>query len=389
RTCRRPLAHVCAVYTRRYRLVDSAMEVFLRRGTKRGLFLDFGVTKGDVDRRNEFVRMLVRFCPRGTLKHWPTEARRLQRLWQGRRISNFDYLMGLNALAGRSYSDLCQYPVFPWVLSCYGAPALDLGDPACYRDLSRPIGALDDARLAEFLERYESFQDPDIPAFMYGSHYSTAVGVVLHFLLRLQPFADLHQSMQNGAFDVPDRLFSSVPRAWALCTSALSEVKELTPEWYCVPDFLRNVNGFELGATQDGERVDDVALPRWAASPEDFIRKHRAALESEHVSENLHHWIDLIFGHKQQGQAAVDAHNVFYYLTYYGAIDLTKIRDDALRRATELQIAHFGQCPMQLFSRPHPPRGRRVLVPRPLATTTQGLDLWRQVRCAVGRAMHS
>ena len=33
-------------------------------------------------------------------------------------------------------------------------------------------------------------------------------------------------------------------------TSDLSEVKELTPEWYALPDFLRNLNGLELGTTQ-------------------------------------------------------------------------------------------------------------------------------------------
>lgn len=47
---------------------------------------------------------------------------------------------------------------------------------------------------------------------------------------------------------------------------------------------------------QDGQAVDEVRLPPWAAGADDFLAKHRAALESPHVSANLHHWVDLIFG---------------------------------------------------------------------------------------------
>jgi hypothetical protein len=157
-----------------------------------------------------------------------------------------------------------------------------------------------------------------------------------------------------------------------------AEVKELTPEFYCNPAFLRNTNKLKLGTMQEGEIVDDVHLPPWAnGSPEKFIEVMRMALESEVVSETLGSWIDLVFGYKQQGKHAIEAHNgesyinffndgilylnsrtcillpVFFYLTYYGSVDVASIEDEGLRIATECQIAHFGQCPMQLFYRPH------------------------------------
>jgi hypothetical protein len=39
--------------------------------------------------------------------------------WTKWKINNFSFLMWLNFFANRSYNDISQYPVFPWILSNY------------------------------------------------------------------------------------------------------------------------------------------------------------------------------------------------------------------------------------------------------------------------------
>ena len=50
--------------------------------------------------------------------------------------------MYLNEASNRSFSDLSQYPVFPWIIADYENHTIDLNNPKIYRDLSRPIGAM-------------------------------------------------------------------------------------------------------------------------------------------------------------------------------------------------------------------------------------------------------
>ena len=241
------------------------------------------------------------------------------------------------------------------VLADYESNAIDLADPGVYRDLSKPIGCQLSSQEAQFKERYNSWADDEIKPFHYGSHYSTA-GTVLWYLVRLAPYTESALQLQGGHFDCPDRLFRNIAETFHGCTHSTTDVKELIPEFFYLPDFLVNSNGLDLGLTQHGHQVDDVLLPPWAKDAVDFVNINRQALESEHVSSCLHHWIDLIFGYKQKGKAAVEATNVYYYLTYEGEVDLEGMEDSMMRRATEAQIVNFGQTPRQLFASAHPRR---------------------------------
>ncbi len=102
---------------------------------------------------------------------------------------------------------------------------------------------------------------------------------------------------------------------------------QASPLACCSPgsDFLTNRARLALGIRQNGRAVGDVELPPWASCPDVFLATMRAALEAPYVSQHLHSWIDLVFGHKQTGPAAVEADNVFYHLTYEGAVDVSKV----------------------------------------------------------------
>ncbi|PKA52227.1 hypothetical protein AXF42_Ash010123 [Apostasia shenzhenica] len=276
---------------------------------------------------------------------------------------------------GRSYNDLTQYPIFPWVLVDYSSEKLDFNKSSTFRDLSKPVGALDSKRFEVFEDRFRNFSDPDIPSFYYGSHYSS-MGIVLFYLLRMEPFTALHRNLQGRKFDHADRLFQGIEGTFRNCLSNTSDVKELIPEFFYMPEFLVNSNSYHFGVKQDGEEIGDVALPPWAkGSPEEFIYQHREALESEYVSSNLHQWIDLVFGYKQRGKPAVEAANVFYYLTYEGAVDLESMEDELQRAAIEDQIANFGQTPIQLFRKKHTRRGPPVPIARPLHFALSSITL--------------
>ncbi|XP_070168019.1 neurobeachin isoform X10 [Polyergus mexicanus] len=354
-------SEVRAIFARRYLLQNMAIEIFLASRTSILFAFSDQATVKKMIKALPRVGVGIKYGIPQTRRASLMSPRQLMRSsnmtqkWQRREISNFEYLMFLNTIAGRTYNDLNQYPVFPWVLTNYETKELDLSLPSNYRDLSKPIGALNPNRRAYFEERFQGWEHDTIPPFHYGTHYSTAA-FVLNWMIRVEPMTTMFLALQGGKFDHPNRLFSSIALSWKNCQRDTSDVKELIPEFFFLPEMLVNSNRYRLGRQEDGSAVGDVELPPWASSPEEFIRINRMALESEFVSCQLHQWIDLIFGYKQKGPEAVRATNVFYYLTYEGNAELDTISDVTIREAIENQIKNFGQTPSQLLMEPHPPR---------------------------------
>uniref|UniRef100_A0A8C5T8D6 Neutral sphingomyelinase activation associated factor n=1 Tax=Malurus cyaneus samueli TaxID=2593467 RepID=A0A8C5T8D6_9PASS len=339
------LQNVRRIYKRRHGLMPLGLEVFC---TENDLCSDIYLKFYNYQDRDEVYFLIATYIENHITEH-TAESYMLQ--WQRGHISNYQYLLHLNNLADRSCNDLSQYPVFPWIIADYSSSVLDLTKPETFRDLSKPVGALNQERLDRLVTRYQEMPEPK---FMYGSHYSSP-GYVLFYLVRVAP--EYMLCLQNGKFDHADRMFNSIAETWKNCLDGATDFKELIPEFYeNDSSFLVNSLKLDLGKRQGGKMVEDVELPPWASGPDDFLQKSQEALESPYVSEHLHEWIDIIFGYKQKGSEAVAAHNVFHPLTYEGGVDLNSIMDPNEKVALLTQILEFGQTPKQLFTTPHPQR---------------------------------
>ncbi|KAL0119810.1 hypothetical protein PUN28_007922 [Cardiocondyla obscurior] len=350
------LEDIRELHRRRYQLQERAIEIFLITG--RTYLLAFNSSK----ERDEFATELSACnLPRRIPGDDLGEA---LALWKSGALTNWEYITCLNKLAGRSYNDLMQYPVFPFVLSDYVSEKIDLNNPKIYRNFKRPMAVQDKKNEQHYINNYNYLKQTlteglnlialNQGPFHYGSHYSNS-GTVLHFLVRLPPFTSMFLCYQDNNFDIPDRTFHALATTWRLTScDSTTDVKELIPEFFYLPEFLLNFEGFNFGVRQNGNEVGDVELPKWCGGDARlFILAHRAALESDIVREVLPYWIDLVFGFRQTGKPAIEAINVFHPATYYG-FDVEQITDPLERQAWETMVRTYGQTPAQLFRAPHP-----------------------------------
>lgn len=264
---------------------------------------------------------------------------KMQRKWIKGQISNFDYLLYLNFLSGRTWSDFTKFPIFPWLTTDFQSELVKLT-----RDLSFPFFAQSEGQKKN-CEKYL-----DMVKYHYHTYISN-IGTPIYFLVRLEPYLNGEIDFMNGELDLPERTFQSFKTTASLMTNdSCKTITELVPELFFLPEFISNVNdaGFQ-------ERIKNVELPSWASSPIQFIRRMRKLLESNEVSEKLNEWIDLIWGVRRQGDLAIERFNIFQSFIF--EFDQSEYKNDKLiLKAITDQIHNCGQAPMQLFNEFHPKR---------------------------------
>lgn len=307
--------------------------------------------------------------------------------WREHMISSFELLMWCNIFSNRSYRDLTQYPVFPWPITNFGGEKIVL--PNNYRCFKLPMGMQEfneksKERIALFKEEYanmeaeakalqkeEDFEhitptgderksknsckikdDSEVPHF-YGTHYSNPI-YVSHYLSRLFPFTQLRIELQGDNFDTAERLFTSMEITFESAVTHKADVRELIPEFFFLPEMFYNINNLNFGI-----KDTDVSLPPWAkGSAYKFVSRLRRILDKDETE--LQSWIDLIFGCKQNGKAAIEACNIFLNSSYYSNVKLEGIPEISLAKYY-MKLAEVGLIPAQLFAKIMPSKKPKFL----------------------------
>ncbi len=364
-----PLDSIKEVLVKRYNLMRQAVEIYFRnsksvffclfRRPHLKKFLDELATilhKNPLLLHIEVVRR-----PEGYFAE-----KKYRERWLTGDLSNFEYLMLLNKYSGRSFNDLSQYPVFPWILKDYTSDVLTTSLETVYRPLDTTMGAISPSKRKCADEKLSVFvKASELRAYQFGSHYLPG-RVVLGYMLRLEPYASLLMNFEMG-HTIAVRMFHLLRQAWLSCVNDVADNKELIPEFYYLPEVFGNYNFYQYGTKEaDDElpdlikkkirvRVDQVVLPPWAKNGHQFVRMNILALESRYVSLNLEKWIDLIFGEKQQD---MKSYNMYKELCDEEAISA---RGDQLTESQITEIQEFGINPIKIFVDKHPSRNEKAV----------------------------
>ena len=372
------------LFKRRYYYKEDSLELFTH--TNKSYYIKFNSKKD----RDEFYQNIM--TSYNEISLFKEDVLSITKKWEHWDISTLSFLSIINNFAGRSFKDLTQYPVFPWILKDYESKKINSFNETNIRELNKPIGALgNEQRLECFLQNYKESKESEIESkekkenkkmeqkekegnkfknngkdvddeemeleekrYFYSSHYSNPFYVV-HYMSKVFPYSFCAIELQGDGFDKRERQFLSMITSWYNCMNENTDIRELIPEFFFLPEMFINFNKINFlneKRNANQEDINDFEYPTWSKNnPNLFIIKNRLALESDFVSDNLNEWVDLIFGFKQKGEEAEKAKNLFFDFTYEGSIDIEKYKKSNIDEYNSLiSKVDIGQSPSQIYS---------------------------------------
>ena len=270
--------------------------------------------------------------------------------WCKNKISNYDYLMLLNIIAGRSINDLSQYFIFPWIIQDFNKTILNWLSNSIYRDLSLPIHACGEDK-ERILNKYNLLDDEKYHS---GTFYSTH-SFVCYFLIRQRPFTEIHLEIQGAKFDASSRMFNGVEQL----SNLTEKYQEFIPALFNFPELYIKTNYIFDECENNKEPINDFELPKWCINdPRKFTLIFKKLLESDKINRKLNLWIDLVFGYKQIGQNAIKSMNIYRNACYPFS---SKAEFEKLEKNNELESLLYekeelGCIGKQLFTKSHKTR---------------------------------
>lgn len=103
-----PIREIKFVNDHRYMFKPVGVEVFVYNSNESYLFVF-----SDQNARDTIREILVSNAPKILEMHLDV----ITKMWMNGYLSNYDYLIYLNRFSSRSFNDISQYPVFPWINS--------------------------------------------------------------------------------------------------------------------------------------------------------------------------------------------------------------------------------------------------------------------------------
>ena len=291
--------------------------------------------------------------------------------WENNEISTYQYLLFINKYSGRTFNDLNQYPIFPWIFLTEKEEKKNI--ILNIRDMKYFLMTQDENGKEKAKEEYKNSLRDGKNLHHFLIHYSTA-GYVLFYLLRISPFTEGNIRLQSGEFDNPDRLMSSfkdILKALIKCR----DNRELIPELFTSFENLFNLNYIYFGKNIKNKIVHNTIVPQIFNTPEEYIYFNRLILNNQSGDKDknkakllpkceINKWIDLVFGVNQY-PGELEKLNKFDNYSYRQIKSLKKFlerykkkkcNDEEIFNLMKYKIEkilNFGQCPDQIFNKPH------------------------------------